>query len=328
MNHNNLITYNSSFCLKIKPEDNNVRIDKYLTGQFPLYSRSFLQKVIEQGNVSLNGKPLSKGSVVVKTDDQISICFSQQEFKPKTTQELADLNIELIFEHPHFLIIHKPAGVLVHKPNHYSTVPTVVDWVVHHYQEVSSVGAIDRPGIVHRIDKETSGLLIIPRTNYAHAIFGQKFKDRSINKTYYAVVQRFPERIGTIDYAIGRHPHARIKMHHFDKDLIQRQGNESLRSALTYFKVLEYFNDKSLVEVKPVTGRTHQIRVHFAAIGHPLEGDSLYGVESPFIARHALHAYSLGFTFDNETFSFVQPIPLDFKDLLDGLRAKKSSLEL
>lgn len=324
MNHINLIPHNSTFSFKIEAADNALRIDKFLARQFPSYSRSFLQKIIDQGNVVLNGQSVSKGGITLKVDDVVIINFPLNTIEFLSKEHLVHLGIEVIFEHQHFLIINKPAGVLVHKPNHYSTITTVVDWVTAHYQEIASVGAIDRPGIVHRIDKDTSGLLVIPRTNYAHAIFGQKFKDRSINKTYYAVVQGAPERIGTIDYAIGRHPHARIKMHHFAKELIQKEGNETLRSALTYFKVLEYFDDKSLIEIKPVTGRTHQIRVHFAAIGHPLEGDSLYGTPSKLIARHALHAYSLGFTFDNEKFSFELPIPSDFKRLLDVLSEKKS----
>lgn len=323
MNQNSLIIQDSSFCLKITAADNNIRVDKYLASQFPLYSRSFLQKIIDQGNVTINGNPVLKGGVTLKTDDIVQISFPQPNTPSQNNQEIDALGIELVFEHPHFLIINKPAGVLVHKPNHYSTIPTVVDWIISHYQEVASVGTIDRPGIVHRIDKDTSGLLIIPRTNHAHAIFGQKFKDRSINKTYYAVVHGAPEPLGTIDYAVGRHPHARTKMHHFNKDLIQKPGNESLRSALTYFKVLEYYNDMSLVEVKPVTGRTHQIRVHFAALGNPLIGDTLYGASSKLIARHALHAHSLGFTFENETFSFVQPFPADFKALLEILSFKK-----
>lgn len=326
MNHTNLVTQNSTFCFKVDTAHDALRIDKFLACQFPLYSRSFLQKIIEQGNVTLNGQSLSKGGVALKIDDTIVINFPHNQIQARSIDELAHLGIELVFEHPHFLIINKPAGVLVHKPNQYSTIPTVVDWVTAHYQEVALVGTIDRPGIVHRIDRETSGLLVIPRTNYAHAIFGQKFKDRSINKTYYAIVRGAPERTGTIDYAIGRHPHARIKMHHFAKELIQKSGNESLRSALTYFKVLDYFNDTSLIEVKPVTGRTHQIRVHFAAIGHALEGDSLYGTSSLLIARHALHAHSLGFTFENETFSFEQPIPVDFKRLLEILGESREVL--
>lgn len=324
MNHNALILKNSAFSLKVLPSDSSLRVDKYLATQFPLYSRSFLQKIIDQGNVMVNDLPITKGGVVLKVHDTVAIHFPEHESRPREKEELNALGIELVFEHPHFLIINKPAGVLVHKPNDYSTVPTVVDWVIANFKEVASVGAIDRPGIVHRIDKETSGLLIIPRTNQAHAIFGQKFKDRSINKTYYAVTHGAPERIGAIDYAVGRHPHARTKMHHFNKDLIQRAGNESLRSALTYFKVLEYYDDFSFLEVKPVTGRTHQIRVHFAALGHSLVGDSLYGKPSKIMPRHALHAYSLGFTFENEKFSFEQPLPADFKALLAFLSDKKS----
>jgi 23S rRNA pseudouridine1911/1915/1917 synthase len=314
------ISYGSTFSFLIDESNNGVRLDKYLALQFPAYSRSFLQKAITQGWVQLNEKPTIKGGATLKTDDRITVQFPSAPDEQQQTQACAQLGIELVFEHPHFLIINKPAGVLVHKPNHYSTAPTVVDWVLSHYQEVAQVGTIDRPGIVHRIDKETSGLLIIPRTNYAHGIFGQMFKDRLMKKTYYAVVQGSPDREGTIDYAVGRHPHARTKMHHFDKELVHRTGNESLRSAVTHFKVLTYYENAALVEAKPVTGRTHQIRVHFAALRHPIIGDTVYGSPSKFIGRHALHAHALHFTFNNEPFNFELPLPEDMRQLIANLR--------
>ena len=135
---------------------------------------------------------------------------------------------------------------------------------------------VDRPGIVHRLDKDTSGLMVVPRTHYAHKYFSTLFRDRQIHKTYYAVVHGHPDAQGTIDFSVGRHPEQRTKMHAFPHDYRQ---DLPMRSAVTHYTVLEYFADSALVELKPVTGRTHQIRVHCTALGHPLIGDPVYGTK-------------------------------------------------
>ena len=181
--------------------------------------------------------------------------------------------------------------------------------------------------VAHRLDKETSGLLVIARTNYAHMIFGDMFKQRTISKSYLAVVQGHPPLSGSINLSIGRHPTHRKKMTTFIPDdnnlsttkTLATRNQMNIRTAVTHYTVKKYFADSTLVEVHPVTGRTHQIRVHFAAIGHPLIGDYLYGTPSKLISRHALHAATLSFDFQNKPFHFKQDEPADFKTLICNL---------
>jgi 23S rRNA pseudouridine1911/1915/1917 synthase len=322
----------NSYSFTVNKDDEGERIDRYLAARFPLYTRSFLQGTIRQGFVRINGKDISKSGTAVKEDDSIAVNFpvstdayySQTNFV-KNPADTEALGIKLIFEHPHFLIIYKPAGVIVHKPNHFSTTQTVVDWVISHYHDIESVGYIDRPGIVHRLDKDTSGLLIIPRTNVAHAHFSNLFKNREIQKTYIAVVQGAPPREGTIDYPLGRHPTVRMKRLHYDSNLLGQPGYESLRSARTHFKTTSYYEGAALVTIQPVTGRTHQIRVHMASQRHPIIGDTVYGTSSPAIQRHALHAYQLSFTFEETPFIFKSPLPKDMVELIQFFE-KKSEL--
>jgi 23S rRNA pseudouridine1911/1915/1917 synthase len=188
---------------------------------------------------------------------------------------------------------------------------TLVDWLVKTFKELSDVGHSDRPGIVHRLDRDTSGIMIVARNNCAHAQISDLFKNRKIQKTYHAVVHGHPEKEGIIDLPITRHPVNRNTM----MCTIQKD-NKKARSALTQYKVLEYFESCSLVEVKPTTGRTHQIRVHFSTIGHPLIGDAVYSKASKKIKRHALHATSLTFTFNGKQHSFNCEAPNDFNLLL------------
>ncbi len=261
---------------------------------------------------------------MVKQSDTIQIALPHAEKRPIFTPVSTDLGIEIIFTHEHFFIINKPAHLLVHQTEVPTSDPTVVDWLLSNHHELIDIGSIERPGIVHRLDKETSGLLVIARTNYAHKIFGDMFKKRTISKSYLAIVQGHPPASGSIDLSIGRHPTLRKKMTTFIPDAnalsttkaITTRNQTSIRNALTHYNVKKYFADCSLVEVHPVTGRTHQIRVHFEAIGHPLVGDYLYGTPSKIINRHALHAASLSFTFQDTPFHFVKDIPDDFKRLI------------
>jgi 23S rRNA pseudouridine1911/1915/1917 synthase len=180
----------------------------------------------------------------------------------------------------------------------------------------------DRPGIVHRLDKDTSGLLLIARTNYAHATFNTLFQTRTIHKTYLALVHGHPPASGTIDLAIGRHPVNRHTMTTFKAGTYEAARHRT-RNAFTAYTVLEYFDEYSLLEVKPVTGRTHQIRVHLAALGHPIVGDAVYGTASKLIARQALHAHRLQFMFDGQEHIFTQPLPGDMANVVSSI--KKSS---
>jgi 23S rRNA pseudouridine1911/1915/1917 synthase len=306
--------YNYHFV--VSAETNPIRLDAYLVQQLPDYSRSFIQKLITEDYVTVNDKT-AKSSTILKPTDVINVTVPPPEppYTVKPTPEikksLKNLPINIIYEEPDFYIIDKPAGLLVHQASTKSDELTLVDWLVHHVPEIIKIGYPERPGIVHRLDKDTSGLMIIPRTQQAHNLFSDLFKNHKIKKTYLAVVKGHPDKEGTIDLPIGRDPLTRNKM---------TIGGIEPREAITHYKVLTYFENAALVEVFPVTGRTNQIRVHFKAIGHPLIGDQLYGTKSPLIKRHALHASMLAFDYKGKSYEFMSKLPKDFELLLSKLK--------
>ena len=328
----------TNYSFIVEPAQAGQRIDKFLSQVLPAYSRSFFQNLIENCHITINTNP-AKASSRIKIADTIAITIPLEQERPVFNPVNSDLGIEIIATHEHFFIINKPANLLVHQTEvPTSCQPTVVDWLLSNHYELIDVGSVERPafakasagrpGIVHRLDRETSGLLIIARTNFAHMTFGTMFKNRAIAKTYLALVEGHPPASGSIDLAIGRDPVNRKKMTTFTNaqstlSLTKRYAprvQTTTRTALTHFTVKQYFDNHALVEVKPVTGRTHQIRVHCAAIGHPLVGDYLYGTPSKLINRHALHAASLSFSFNGTPFHFEKELPDDFKRLIQLLQ--------
>lgn len=290
----------------INAHQNGQRIDAVLPELIPGYSRNFFQKLIDAQHIRVNDIVIHKSSHIVKTNDIVSVYFPESPLVLKSKEGAHDLPVSIIFEHEQFLIINKPAGLVVHAPSDQSTELTLVDWLLSHYPDIAPVGAAERAGIVHRLDKNTSGIMVVPRTNYALTQFGNMFKDRQVHKTYLAIVEGCPPEEGHIDYPIDRHRTEPTKMTHL---------YGSGRDALTYYNKLKQFDSYALLELKPVTGRTHQIRVHCTAIGHPLVGDIVYGKASDLIARHALHAHKLEFTFDGTLYSFTAPLPEDLSRL-------------
>jgi 23S rRNA pseudouridine1911/1915/1917 synthase len=303
--------------LTIEPLDSPQRIDVYLGNYFKAYSRSYFKNLLDQHAITLNGALVTKPSTLVHANDTLTIRFPESIPLYSDKDIPADLGVSILYENPDFLIIEKPGTITVHAPHTNFKEVTLVDWLLKHYEEIRKVGQEDRPGIVHRLDKETSGLLIIPRTTRAHGIFGDLFKDRGVHKTYLALVQGHPGKEGTIDLPISRDT-VPIKMTH---------KNPHGKPAITHYTVLEYFDNAALVELKPVTGRTHQLRVHCAAIGHPIIGDPVYGTPSKLIQRQALHAHKIAFTFDGKEYSFTSELPADFKKAYEMLAAfhKKNS---
>ena len=300
----------------------HTRVDTYVSDQFPLYSRSFFQQLIRDGHVQLNHKKIHKSGLAIKPHDVVHITFPAAE-KP-TEQDITQktIDVSVLYEHEHFLLINKPASLLVHPPHATSTVVTLIDWIKQRYADICNVGFVDRPGIVHRLDKDTSGILIIPRTNYAHVTLSELFHNRHIHKTYHAVVHGHPDPSGMIDLSIGRDPENRTKMRGFTQNdpLFARRHGIKVRTALSHYRVLEYFDEHALVEVKPVTGRTHQIRVHLSSIGHPIVGDTIYGTKTDTFGRQALHAQSLSFEFNDEPHTFCAELPEDMRQLIATLR--------
>ena len=282
------------------------RLDMLIAARLEGHSRTSCKELITSNCVTINGVPSAKPSCLVKEGDLIEITFPPArplELPQCSTQELG---VQLLYEHDEFLIIYKPAGLIVHTPHIGSTEITLVDWLLHRFVELTGVGTSERPGIVHRLDKDTSGLMIIARTLQAHGIFSDLFQNRKIEKVYQAFVTGRPAQENSCDEPIGRHPVLRHKMAIISKG----------RSSSTHFKTEQYFKEYALISAFPKTGRTHQIRVHCAALGHPIIGDETYGARSKKIARQALHAYQLSFEYKKKWFSFIYSMPEDMRILL------------
>lgn len=300
-----------NFTITVPQESVLVRLDVFLAGQkkdssFKDFSRTFCQKLVGDSQVTVNGIATDRPSTLLKPDDIVGVTIPPAPALGVPKNFEGDLGVKTVFENEDFLIVNKPAGLITHEPIHGSPEVTLVDWLLTKFKEMKDVGEPDRPGIVHRLDKDTSGLMIVARNRHAHMILSDMFKNRQMHKTYWAVVKGTPKESGTIDLPIDRHPVVRNKMTH------TRAG----RDALTHYKLLQQFKDYAVVEAKPVTGRTHQIRVHFAAIGHSLIGDSTYGAKSKLISRQALHAYGLEFEFKGKQYSFTQEPPADMQAIL------------
>ena len=272
--------------------------------QFPEYSRAYFQELISNGLVRINSKKVTKGSYKIKKTDSIEIDFPEEkqfDLKPKK------VDFEIVDTQKDFVIVNKPAGLIVHHSDKTSDDVTLVNGLLYKFKELNEFEDKERPGIVHRLDKGTSGLLIIARNIKSHIKLSSMFKEREVKKTYLAIVKGHPTKTGRIDFPVGRHPAQRHLMSH-----LSPFGKE----ALTYYDVLKYYDDYSLVAVHIVTGRTHQIRVHFAATGHGLIGDSMYGFLSKDISRPALHAWKISFDYKDKTFNYLKSVPKDFQKLL------------
>jgi 23S rRNA pseudouridine1911/1915/1917 synthase len=288
------------------------RLDQFLAQSFSEYSRSFFQKLIAEGNIKVNGLAACKPAAVLRPNDALEVSFPLPHECSVRPQQVP---FGLVDVQEDFILTNKPAGLLVHHACSNPDEATLVSGVMHLFRELEHFEDKDRPGIVHRIDKDTSGLVLVTRTTVGKIEFSRKFADRQISKTYLALVKGRPPKSGTIDYPISRSTSEPHKMTH---------ASPVGREALTHYRTLAYYKDAALVEVKIITGRTHQIRVHFAAIGHGLLGDSTYGVPCEHIARQALHAWKISFTHKGKDYSYrVKPAP-DFLGLVARLNSAES----
>ena len=289
------------------------RLDKWLAGRLPDHSRTEIQRWIKEGLVRVNGRA-SKPGYKLEPGDVVEVDVPASQPYEGARPEPIPLNI--LYEDEDLLVIDKPAGMVVHPaPGH--TSGTLVNAILYHVPDLKGVGGVERPGIVHRLDKDTSGLLLVAKNDQAHRELQRQFKAREVEKVYLALVEgHLQPKVGRIEAPIGRDKKHRKRM------AVTREGRE----AITEYRVRGYYGDYTLVEVHPLTGRTHQIRVHFAFIGHPLAGDTVYGHRKqklrPWLKRHFLHAYKLRFRLPRtgEWVEFTSPLPQDLQAVLDRLQ--------
>lgn len=287
------------------------RIDKFLFTNFPEYSRTYFHDLIEGGHITVNNKPIPKPSYKLKEQDTIEITFPPAKEYDLSPQKV---DFDVIDTQPDFIVINKPAGLVVHASESNKNELSLVNGLLYYFKELKALLTTTddyRPGIVHRLDRDTSGLMLVARTQKGQIALSKMFHDRQIHKTYLAVVEGHPPREGRIALPIGRDPKERHKMSH---------AGICSRDALTHYKTLAYYPEHALVAASIITGRTHQIRVHFSAIGHPLVGDQTYGKKSKFIKHQALHAWQMSFNYHHKAYTYSQPMPNDIKNLIKQLR--------
>ena len=297
--------------LKVTEDNNGERIDKYLSTVIEGKTRSFIQGLIEDKAITVNGK-IVKSNYKLKTNDEIVVILPEP-IELDVKAENIDLNI--VYEDSDVIVVNKPKNMVVHPaPGNYTG--TLVNGLLYHCKDLSGINGVIRPGIVHRIDKDTTGILVIAKNDEAHNSLAKQFKDHSIKREYYALVEgRFSKESGTVDKPLGRNKKDRLKM-----DIV-----EDGRRAVTHYEVLEqYDKGVSLIKCTLETGRTHQIRVHMASIGHPLVGDQTYGFKKQKfkIEGQALHAKTLGFIHPStgEYIEFTSDLPEYFEKLIKKLR--------
>lgn len=295
--------------IEIVVEENSLdRIDKYLTTKTDL-SRTRIQELIDSNNILVNDNP-TKANYKVKENDLIVVIIPEEE---AYDLEPINMNLEIVYEDSDVCVVNKPQGLIVH-PTLTTKEPTLVNGLMYQIKDLSGINGVNRPGIVHRIDKDTSGLLMVAKNDIAHQSLVNQLMNKTTNRLYIALVYGVIENnLGRINAPIGRDKLDRKKM------AVVEDGKE----AITNFRVLERFDGYTLVECKLETGRTHQIRVHMKYIGHPLVGDPLYGPKKVIgTTGQFLHAKLIGFNHPrtNEYMEFTRDIPDNFKEILEKLR--------
>ena len=294
------------------PEISGERIDVFLARELPDLTRSAVQKLLEQGQVSLRGVPMKKNS---KTEAGAVYTVTLPELKeiPLVAQ---DIPLDVVYEDDDLLVINKPKGMVVHPAAGHED-GTLVNALMHHCGDsLSGINGEKRPGIVHRIDMDTTGLLIVAKNDFAHRHLSDQLKDHSLSRTYECIVRGgFRQEEGTVDAPIGRHPMDRKRMAVTEKNS---------REAVTHWKVLGAYGQYSHVQCRLETGRTHQIRVHMAHIGHPIAGDPVYGIKKPELglSSQCLHARKLRFIHPRteEEVEVSCPLPEEFEKALNKIK--------
>ncbi len=298
------------------------RLDRWLSGRFPSESRARIQSLVTSECIRLDGRA-ARSSARLRAGQLVEVDWPAPA---AATPAAEDIPLRIVHEDSRLLVLDKPAGLVVH-PGAGSPAGTLVNALLHHIRDLSGIGGVLRPGIVHRLDRGTSGLMVVAKDDETHRSLARQFADRRVEKEYLALVLGVPDRReGTIDAAIGRHPVERKRM------AVRPEGG---RPARTVYAVVEIFDGAALLRVRIHTGRTHQIRVHLASLGHPVAGDALYGgTRTPgsrrtaardalrSLARPALHAARLAFEHPGtgERLVFESPLPSDILGALERLR--------
>ena len=292
----------------VTENDETDRIDRFLALKIESLSRSTIKKLLLEGKILVNQTQV-KASYVLRFGDLIEVMdvdFSETEIVP------TKMDLDIVYEDEDVLVVNKPSGMVVHPaPGHYQD--TLVNGLLWHIKNLSDVNGEMRPGIVHRIDKDTSGLLMVAKNNYAHDILAKELQEKLTKREYIALVEGIiVNKRGKINAPIGRDKNNRLKM------AVTASGKE----AITNFEVLETYEDKTLIKCILETGRTHQIRVHMQYINHPLVNDYVYGNAKPNDFGQFLHAESLGFTHPKtkKWLEFTSPLPEEFKSYLEKLK--------
>ncbi|MDD5638566.1 MAG: RluA family pseudouridine synthase [Candidatus Pacebacteria bacterium] len=307
-----------------------LRLDKYLTMEIKNISRKKIDFLIKEGKIKIEGKTKIKPSFVLKGGEKIYVDISGLEEKEPIVLKPQSLSPEpkILYEDEDLIVIDKPAGIIVHPSLNNLKLPSIASWLIKKYPFLSEVGEDRlRPGIVHRLDKETSGVLVVAKNNFSFNYLKNLFKERKIRKKYIALVRgeiKTPE--GEINLPLGRSKKSPMKR----KVIIKNQQVQRGKAALTKYRVLKRFQGYTLLEVIPETGRTHQIRVHLASIGFPVVGDRFYGKSKSSeqdkdlnLSRHFLHAQEIAFLSPKGNFLKIEsPLPLELKGILQKLRPK------
>ena len=300
-------------------EEKGQRLDVFVVERCPELSRSHVQKLIEQGAVLVDGQ-LRKANFKLRGTESVQIAVPEAE---PISVAPEDIPLDILYEDKDIIVVNKARGMVVHPASGVNS-GTLVNALLYHCQDLSGINGEIRPGIVHRLDKDTSGVMVCAKNDTAHLDLAEQIRTKAAHRTYLAVVHgNIKEEAGIIKGDIGRHPTDRKKM-----AIVRENG----KPAVTHFKVLERFGEYTLVECRLETGRTHQIRVHMASIGHPLVNDPKYGPKksSPFaINGQALHSLQLTLTHPvtKEEMTFTAPLPTDMEKILTGLRNKRSKAQ-
>ena len=304
------------FEFEVSSEYEGMRLDKYLSKQIEEATRSYLEKLIDNNYVKINSKVINKNGRKLKLGEKIEVSIPKEE---NIDIEAENISLDIVYENDDFIVINKSYGMVVH-PAYGNYSGTLVNALLYYTNNLSSINGNIRPGIIHRLDKDTSGLILVAKNNYAHAKLASMFTDKTIHKTYLCIVKgNFSEENlnGRIENLIGRDSKDRKKM-----AVVKENG----KIAISNYKVVEQVEGYSLVEVAIETGRTHQIRVHMKSINHVILGDSTYGNEDKNVKRQMLHAYKLEFLspLDNKEYIFKGRL---FDDFIEVAKRLKFNIE-